>query len=390
MSFKKIELPLEVVILLIAGMALVITGLLLHAVWSGTVQFYENGFHGLLLVIFALQTMMMGKTPFGDMPRSPVLTAVGAFIAATGIAACFIPVFDRFPRLLLIICFGPGGLALLLQMLLASDKARTWIRYGGVFRHLTIACTSVYCLSILLSVLLSMDARIPVPAVAAVVFVDGIMVFYLAGVLRKIYRTYPGSEKSQENAGLSANETMILLTGIFMIVLGLMLIPVSLGLLPFSASAQVGLLMVIFAVQMLAAGSTPVGPFARSWPLILSGLVFAGLGIISCVIPGILVKPLTILVGILNVLGGVIALAGICLSRRKEAGSGRPSHPLLARLFMLQLTTNILTVMFGVSMFIPGLVHGSIVGMILAANGGAILYLLRTLVLLGRMQTAAA
>jgi hypothetical protein len=141
---------------------------------------------------------------------------------------------------------------------------------------------------------------------------------------------------------------------------------------------------------MLAAGSTPVGPFTRSSPIILSGLVFAGLGIISCVVPGILVKPLTILVGILNVLGGVIALAGICLSRRKEAGSGQPSHPLLARLFMLQLTTNILTVMFGVSMFIPGLVHGSIVGMILAANGVAILYLLRILVLLGRMQTAAA
>ena len=43
--------------------------------------------------------------------------------------------------------------------------------------------------------------------------------------------------------------------------------------------------------------------------------------------------------------------------------------------------------MFGVSMFIPDLVHGLIVGIILAANGGAILYLLRIIVLLGKMQT---
>ncbi len=43
--------------------------------------------------------------------------------------------------------------------------------------------------------------------------------------------------------------------GIFMLLLGGLWIPVNLGLLPFSGSAQLGLLMVIFAVQMLASGN---------------------------------------------------------------------------------------------------------------------------------------
>ncbi len=33
----------------------------------------------------------------------------------------------------------------------------------------------------------------------------------------------------------------------------------------FSGSAQLGLLMVINSGQMLASGSTPIGPFSRSW-----------------------------------------------------------------------------------------------------------------------------
>ena len=83
-----------------------------------------------------------------------------------------------------------------------------------------------------------------------------------------------------------------------MLLLGILLIPVNLSQLPFSGSAQLGLLMVIFAIQMLASGSTPIGLFPRNWLMIIFGLLFAALGIISSIIPGILVKPLTILIGV--------------------------------------------------------------------------------------------
>src|SRR5512138_122221 len=99
--FREADLPLEVVILIIGGMAMLITGILLFPVSDGTLPYYENGLYGLLLIIFALQMITLGKTPFGDMPRSKLLLAAGVLIAAVGIVTCFIPISIRLPRILL-------------------------------------------------------------------------------------------------------------------------------------------------------------------------------------------------------------------------------------------------------------------------------------------------
>jgi len=76
--FKKADLPLEVMILSVAGMALLISGVLLFPISAGALPYYENGLYGLLLVMFALQIITLGKTPFGDMRRSKFLLAVGS------------------------------------------------------------------------------------------------------------------------------------------------------------------------------------------------------------------------------------------------------------------------------------------------------------------------
>jgi len=382
--FKEANLPLEVVILLIGGMTMVITGSLLFPVSAGALPYYENGLYGLLLVIFALQIITLGKTPFGEMRRSMLLLVVGVMIAAAGIVTCFIPISNRLPRILLFLCFGPGGFLLLIQMCFLRDKLRAWVKYGGIFRHLIAGCTAVYMLSILIALLIWKQSPDTIPMAAAVVLIYGLAIFYLAGVLRKVYRNYPEAEKrTGRDIKLSTEQAMLLLTGIFMVLLGGLLIPVNLGLLPFSGSAQLGLLMVIFAFQMLAAGSTPLGNFSRSWPVIAAGLLFAAPGIVSCIIPGILVAPLTLLVGVLNILGGLIALVKIYLSRPAPSGeTPDPASTLLARLFTVNLTMNLLQIMFGTSMLIPNLVPGLIIGVILAVNGCVLLYLLYILILL--------
>ena len=385
---KEADLPLEVVILLIGGMALLITGILLFPVSDGTLPYYENGVYGLLLVIFALQTITLGKTPFGDIRRSRLSLAVGVAIAAVGIVTCFIPTFTLLPRILLFVCFGLGGLLLLLQMVLSRDKLRVWVQYGGIFRHLILACSAVYILSMLIALLLWKQSLLPTPATAGVVLIYGLAVFYLAGVLRKVYRTYPEAANPKGDIELSTDQSMLLLMGVFMLLLGVLLIPVSLGLFPFSGSAQLGLLMVIFAIQMLASGGTPIGSFPRSWLMIAFGFLFAALGIVSCIIPGILLAPLTLLVGVLNIVGGVIALVKMLPRPRRPDEPRSPAVPLLAKLFAAQLTLNLLAIMFGTSMLIPGLVHGLVIGVILAANGYVLLYLLRILVQLDRMRGA--
>lgn len=291
--FSRADLQLEVVILIIAGLIVSITGILLFPVATGSLPYYENGLYGLLLVMFALQIVSLGKTPFGDMNRSWLLVTAGIAVAAVGIVTCFVPdIFSEIPRLLLMLFFGPGGFLLFMQMVLSRDRLTNWLKYGGIFRHLIAGCSLVYLLSMVIALLLLNRNLLTTQATAAVVLAYGVSIIYLALVLRKIYLAYPQAEKKGgERVDLPMDRAMILLTGVFMVLLGLLLIPVNLGILPFSGSAQLGLLMVFFSVQMLASGSTPIGPFPRTWLMILLGLLFAALGTISCVIPEILVSP---------------------------------------------------------------------------------------------------
>jgi len=385
---READLPLESVMLIIGGMTMVIAGLLLFPVERGALPYYENGLYGLLLITFALQIITLGRTPLGDLPRSRPLFALGILIAALGMTTCFLPLATPLPRVLLFICFGPGGLLLLLQMFLAADKFRNWAQYGGIFRHLIFACASVYLLSILIGLVIWWRELMTTRQIAFVVLFFGAAILYLAEVLRRIYGSYPEAQRRPVGeVGLSAERSMLVLVGVFMMILGSLLVPVSLGLLPFSASAQLGLLMVIFAVQMLAFGSTPLGPFTRSWLMVVCGLLFAALGIVSCIVPGILVSPLTVLVGVLNLLGGAAALAQMWSQAARRRKGPRPTvPPVLERLFLTQLTLNILAVMFGASMLIPGLVPGVVIGVILAANGGVLLYLLHVLTVLDGLR----
>jgi len=50
---KPADLSLEVVVLLFAGMAMLILGLLLFPVYAGILPYYENGLFGMMLVAFA-------------------------------------------------------------------------------------------------------------------------------------------------------------------------------------------------------------------------------------------------------------------------------------------------------------------------------------------------
>ena len=389
---KEADLPLETAILLIAGMTMLIAGILLFPVASGRLPFYEDGFFGLLLVMFSLQIITLGKTPFGDVHRSKKLLTVGVAIAAMGIVTSFIPEFSgRIPRALLVLSFGPGGFILLLQMLFSREKFRTWLQYGGIFRHLLVGCLMVYFISMMIAILILENSLLTVPLAAMTVMFYGVAIIYLAGVLRKIYRMYPEAEKYRDSdVGISTEQLMLLLMAVFMVILGILIIPVNLGMLPFSGSAQLGLLMVMFAIQMLASGSTPIGAFSRSWLMVLLGLVFAAMGIVSCMIPGVLVSFLTVFVGILNILGGIIPLAKRFVPRKigKEQKQGE-IPPIVKRLFATQVGLNLLGILFGVSMLVSWLLPGVVIGLILAGNGCVLFYLLHILIDLEKMRCDA-
>ncbi|NLD96690.1 MAG: hypothetical protein GX635_06175, partial [Synergistaceae bacterium] len=62
---------------------------------------------------------------------------------------------------------------------------------------------------------------------------------------------------------------------------------------------------------------------------------------------------------------------------------------LLLRLYSTQIALGGLSVMFGSSMLAPGIIPGLLIGVILAANGGVLLYLMRLLLLLDALAESA-
>jgi hypothetical protein len=149
--------------------------------------------------------------------------------------------------------------------------------------------------------------------------------------------------------------------------------------------------MVVNAVQMLAAGSTPIGAFPRSRAMLLLGLLFAGAGIVSCVVPGVLVPTLTILIGTLNIVNGLMTLlkALPSLSATRKTPPPEPVGRVLLRLFGTQAVMGGVSMLFGASMLLPGIIPGLVISVVLAANGGVLIYLMRVLFLVEDIKRLA-
>ena len=383
------ELPLEVVLLFISGMSALIAGVLLIAALAAGMPYYGGGLAGLVLFFFALQTTLLGKTPFGDLPPSGALLAAGILMAAAGIVIAIIPsVPPLFSAWLLLIFLAAGGAVLLVQSLLSPSKIRLWRSLGGAVKPLVVWAPAVYLSSVAAGSAFYAVGGGPGWLLVPALLFQGAAVLNLGRILAGVYRVYPASgPEAPGRAPIPFGQGMLLMTGAFMVLLGLLLIPVSLGLLPFAPSAQLGLLMVIFAVQAAASGNTPLGPFPRSAATAFAGLAFGALGAVSCVIPGLLDGILVPLVGVLNIAGGLLTLAKTALAFKGVRGAPGPDGArLLRKLYGTQALLGILSVMFGSSMLFPGIIPALVTGVVLAANGGVLVWLM---ILLGRVEVMA-
>jgi hypothetical protein len=161
--------------------------------------------------------------------------------------------------------------------------------------------------------------------------------------------------------------------GVLLLLLGALLFPINQGIIPFSADGELGLLLVIMAIQMTALGETPIGEYKRSWLLVSIGIVFAALGAFSCIVPGILTSMLQIFLGTLNILGGVILLIKRFFPMMSDI-KHPPSEPvvlppIVKKLLITQTVLNFVAIAFGLSMLLPGLIPTMLVPGILILNG---------------------
>jgi uncharacterized membrane protein HdeD (DUF308 family) len=408
---QESNLSLEVVILLIFGVFMLLFGLLLFEIHIGYLPYNKNSTYGLFLVLVSFQVITMGKTPFGDLRRSWALIVIGICTATLGMAACFIPGYlTEFIRVLVGILLFAGGISLLIQLFISKKKAKMWMKIGGIFQQLTIACGLVYALTVVTGLITLFPGFTTHPQTAILLIIYGTSFFYLSWCSWKIARSYPPEKpndialsiQDSDNAGslrrfrffrdatLPHSQAILILLGILLTFLGLLLFPVNLGVLPFSPDGQFGLLLTIMAIQMMALGDTPLGQYKRSCLMIIIGIVFAALGVVSCIVPGMLTGIIQILLGLLNIMAGAALLIKQFLPTVHEIRT-HPKTPAivppnLKKLTVTQTVIAIVSIAFGISMLVPGFVSGLLIAGILVINGLLLFILVSLLQKVTRMH----
>lgn len=395
---RQADLTLEVVLLVLYGVFLLLYGALVPGIHSGALPYRPDSAYGLFLVLVAIQVITLGKTPFGDVRRSWLVVLIGIAAAVLGMAACFVPGrLTEVIRLTVGALLAAGGITLLLQLLLSDEKGKNWIRIPGIPRHIAVACGLVFAFSIAAGFATLFPGLIQDAITAGLLVVYGASFLYLAGAVHMVAWSTPALESEAAGRGtdleapgrtgvsrlfreasLPLPVATIVLLAVLLTLLGLVLVLVNLGLLPFSPNGLQGLQLVLFALQMMSLGETPVGTFKRSWWMIAIGIAFAATGAFSCIVPDVLTDLLRVFLGLLNVFAGVTFFGRRLVQKihDRKAPLG-PVPPIVKRIDVTQTVLNGVVIAFGLTMFLPSLVPGLVNAVIIVANG-ALLFTLAT------------
>jgi hypothetical protein len=107
-------------------------------------------------------------------------------------------------------------------------------------------------------------------------------------------------------------------------------------------------------------------------------------------VPGILTDLLRVMLAVLNIAGGLVPLAlrlwPVVLQMKNPPAVPVVIPAPLKHLLITQTVLNIVGILFGISMLLPGLIPGMVVAVILFCNG-LLLFLLAFI--LGRLPAAA-
>ena len=384
----EVDLTIEEVLLLVGGVFFVVYGLLLSQVLTGALQYSLASTDGIFLVLVSLQVIALGKTPFGDFRRSWLLVIAGIASATLGSIAIFTPEFLTWPVSLVCgVILLVGGVRLLVQLFTSKEGAKTWLRVGGILRQLTVACAVVYVVEILVGILTLLGivsgtvVLVPSnpagPLVIVLLLTFGIGLFYLTWCVHKATRLYAVREATNltrasecpddplskngfgllREASLDLADAFSLFRGVLLIFLGFLYYGVYFGGIPFNWSGRYGLLLVLTSLGVLSAGQFLGRQHARSWWLMTIGIMFAGMGFVSCMVPGIMTGVIRLLLGVQNSTTRVLFLA---LERvvPTMSSSSLPAEavtlpPLMKRLGQSSTALNIITIAFGLDALAP-------------------------------------
>jgi hypothetical protein len=383
----EIDLSIEVVILIVGGVFFLLFGVLLFLIDRGMLPYSEGSMYGLFVVLVSMQIVTMGKTPFGDILRSWLVVIFGLFTAMLGTLAIFYPDYlnmtIRILAGLIVLITGAVGL---LQLFTAKDKARKWMKTPGILQQLTVACVLVYGTEIVLGIITLLPGITANSLTAVLLFVFGASLFFLAWCIHVVAHLYnsttakvvlgPSTPKSRpfllKETSLTLENTFNTYQGFLMILLGILVLFMILGIFPsFNSDGQLGLLLVLTSLQLLAFGQFVGSQMTRSWLVIAFGILCAATGIYSCIVPGILTGLIQPLIGIQNIITGVLIIATQIIAPTVHGIRHPPAEPvaipsIVKRLFLVLTITGIVAILFGINMLAPLILPG-LLGMVVYA-----------------------
>jgi uncharacterized membrane protein HdeD (DUF308 family) len=383
----EIDLSIEVVLLIVGGIFFLLFGVLLFLIDRGVLPYSEGSMYGLIVVLVSMQIITIGKTPFGDVLRSWLVVIIGLFAAMLGTLAIFYPGYLNMTIRILagLIVLITGALGLL-QLFTSKDKARKWMRVSGILQKLTVACALVYGIEIVLGIVTLLPGIVPNTLTAELLLIFGASLIFLAWCIHVATHQYHSADvkiahdSSTPKSGFRLlNETSLTIEntfntyqGFLMILLGILVLLMILGIFPsFNSDGQLGLLLVLTSLQMLALGQFVGSQVTRSWVVIALGILFATAGIYSCIVPGILTGVIQHLLGLQNIITGVMLLATKIISPTVYGIRHPPAEPvilppIIKRLHLVLTITGIVTFLFGINMLAP-ILFQSLLGMVVYA-----------------------
>jgi uncharacterized membrane protein HdeD (DUF308 family) len=383
----EIDLSIEVVLLIVGGVFFFLFGVLLFLIDRGMLPYSEGSMYGIFVVLVSMQIITMGKTPFGDVLRSWLVVIIGLFAAMLGTLAIFFPVYFsviiRILAGLIILITGALGV---LQLFTSKEKARKWMKGHGILQQLTVACALVFGIEIVLGIITFLPGIMPNPLIAVLLLIFGASLFFLARCIHVATHEYRSKDAKivqnssrpkrrlflLEETSLTMENTFNIYQGILLILLGILVLFMILGIFPsFNSDGQLGLLLVLTSLQLLALGQFAGSHVTRSWPVIFFGTLCAAVGFYSCIVPGILTGVLQSVLGLQNIITGVLLLATKIIAPTMNGIRHPPAEPvslppIVKRLFLVLTVTGIVTILFGINMLTP-LLLPSMLGMIVYA-----------------------
>ncbi|HOE46706.1 MULTISPECIES: hypothetical protein [Methanothrix] len=379
MKKAQIDLSIEVVLLIVGGVFFLLFGALLFLIDRGMLPYSEGSMYGIFVVLVSMQIITMGKTPFGDVLRSWLVVVIGLLAAMLGTLAIFYPVHlnatIRIIAGLMVLIAGTVGM---LQLFISEDKARVWMKVPGILQQLTVACALVYGIEIVLGIITLLPGIMPNPLTAVFLLLFGASLLFLARCIHMAAHQYRSTEAKRvlepsttkrgffllKETSLTVGNSFNIYQGYLLILLGILVLLMILGIIPsFNSDGQLGLLLVLTSLQLLALGEFMGKEMSRSWPAIALGILFAAIGFFSCIVPGILTGVIQPLIGLQNIISGVLLLATKIVGPRVYQISHPPAEsvalpPIVKQLTLVLTVTGIVTILFGINMLAPLLLPG--------------------------------